>query len=55
MTTKRAYYYLNDHWGSKERFRIESTKAGQRTIWGPTPHLKQMQRTKTYIESVWDK
>lgn len=51
--SKPQVWYLNDHVGGNPRFRIESTRGGQRTIWRERTSFKRMSDTKRYLESVW--
>jgi hypothetical protein len=51
--TPIALWYLNDHGDAKPRFRIESKRSGQRTIWKDRVRMGGMKEAKAYIESVW--
>jgi len=51
--TKMAEYYLNDYGTSIPRFRIESKRGGQRTIWHDRVRYGGMVQAKEYIEQCW--
>ena len=46
-------YYLNDYVRTVPRFRIESVRGGERTVWTERTSLRKMEQTKRYLDSVW--
>ena len=51
--TDVADYYLNDYGEASPRFRIETVRGGQRTIWHDKVRYGGMADAQKYIESVW--
>ena len=52
--SKMQVWYLNDHVGGNPRFRIDSVRGGQRTIWRSRTSLKKMKETARYLERTWN-